>query len=165
MRLGPSLIALSLSLTAATAWAEGPVPSLDLRGFHPPVDPAGFLYLEPTKTPGGGEWNFGAYASYALSPVVLRAPGDHAVAKVVSHQVSLDYYGNVGIGKTWAVMPSCCANGWRILCVGISRSTPKIKIAGAVKPPACSFPVSRCDRLIGCFHETGRSSGFTAKPE
>jgi hypothetical protein len=88
---------------AVTAWAEGPVPSLDLRNFHPPVDPAGFLYLEPTRTPGGGNWNFGAYASYALSPVVLRGPGDHELAKVVSHQVSLDYYGNVGIGRTWAI--------------------------------------------------------------
>ncbi|HEX4341079.1 MAG TPA: thrombospondin type 3 repeat-containing protein [Polyangiaceae bacterium] len=103
MRLGPCLFALTLSLAAATARAEGPVPSLDLRGFHPPVDPAGFLYIEPTKTPGGGQWNFGAYASYALSPVVLRGPGDHELAKVVSHQVSLDYYGNIGIGQTWAV--------------------------------------------------------------
>jgi hypothetical protein len=103
MRLGPSLLAASLSLTAASAWAEGPVPSLDLRGFHPPADPSGFLYVEPAKTPGPGNWNFGAYASYALSPIVLRAPGGDALAKVVSHQVSLDYYGNVGIGQTWAV--------------------------------------------------------------
>ncbi|HVW25326.1 MAG TPA: thrombospondin type 3 repeat-containing protein [Polyangiaceae bacterium] len=95
--------AIAVSLAAVPARAEGPVPSLDLRDFHPPVDPAGFLYLEPTRTPGGGEWNFGAYASYALSPVVLRGPGEHELAKVIGHQVSLDYFGNVGIGKTWAV--------------------------------------------------------------
>jgi hypothetical protein len=103
MRLGPPLLAVSLSLLVAGARAEGPFPSLDLRNFHPPVDPGGFLYIEPTKTPGGGEWNFGAYASYALSPIVLRRPDDHVLARVISHQVSLDYYGNVGIGKTWAV--------------------------------------------------------------
>jgi len=103
MRPGPPSLFLALSLAAVPAWAEGPVPSLDLRNFHPPVDPAGFLYIEPTRTPGGGEWNFGAYASYAVSPVVLRGPGDHELANVVSHQVSLDYYGNVGIGKTWAL--------------------------------------------------------------
>src|SRR5689334_5948910 len=103
MRLGAALLALALPLVAVPAWAEGPVPSLDLRNFHPPVDPAGFLYLEPTRTPGGGNWNFGAFASYALSSVVLRGPGDHELAKVVSHQVSIDYFGNVGIGKTWAV--------------------------------------------------------------
>ena len=97
MRLGPPLLACSLSLTAAAAHADGPVPSLDLRGFHPPVDPAGFLYVEPTRTPGAEEWNFGAYASYALSPVVLRGSGDRVLGKVVSHQVSLDYYGNVGL--------------------------------------------------------------------
>jgi OOP family OmpA-OmpF porin len=103
MRLRASLVAALLSLTAASAWGDSPVPSLDLREFHPPVDPAGFLYLEPSRTPGGGQWNFGAYASYALSPIVLRAPDGGELAKVISHQLSLDYYGNVGIGKTWAV--------------------------------------------------------------
>src|SRR5262245_37171629 len=103
MRFGATLLAASLSLTAASAWGDSPVPSLDLREFHPPVDPAGFLYTEPSRTPGGGQWNFGAYASYALSPVVLRAEGGGELAKVISHQASIDYYGNVGIGKTWAV--------------------------------------------------------------
>jgi hypothetical protein len=101
MRSGALLLAASLSLTAASAWGD-PVPSLDLREFHPPVDPAGFLYLEPARTPGGGQWNFGAYASYALSPIVLHA-ADGSDAKVIGHQMSLDYYANVGLGKTWAV--------------------------------------------------------------
>jgi OOP family OmpA-OmpF porin len=103
MRSGAFLLAASLSLLAASAWGDSPVPSLDLREFHPPVDPAGFLYMEPSRTPGGGQWNFGAYASYALSPIVLRASDGVELAKVISHQASIDYYGNVGIGKTWAV--------------------------------------------------------------
>jgi len=83
MRSGALLLAASLSLTAASAWGDSPVPSLDLREFHPPVDPAGFLYLEPARTPGGGQWNFGAYASYALSPIVLHAADGHG--HIVDH--------------------------------------------------------------------------------
>jgi OOP family OmpA-OmpF porin len=100
MRLGALLFA-SICLVEGVCRAA-PFPSLDLREFHPPVDPGGFLYLEPARTPGPWKWNFGAYASYALSPVVLRAPGGDSVAKVISHQASIDYYANVGLGDRWA---------------------------------------------------------------
>jgi hypothetical protein len=103
MRLGALLLASSVCVLPAVASAVTPFPSLDLREFHPPVDPGGSLYLEPARTPGPWKWNFGAYASYALSPVVLRAPNGDSIAKVVSHQASIDYYGNVGLGPNWAV--------------------------------------------------------------
>jgi hypothetical protein len=103
MRVGAAaLLALGLSLTTS-ARADGPVPSLDLRDFHPPTDPQGSLYTEPATTPGPGNWNFGAYASYALSPVVLENAQGDVIARVVQHQLSLDYFANVGLGKRFAV--------------------------------------------------------------
>jgi OOP family OmpA-OmpF porin len=103
MRLGVVRLAVGLSLLAASALAADPVPSLDLRGFSPPTDPRGFLYLETASTPGPGNWNVGAYASYALRPVVLEDARGHELARVVAHQASIDYYGSVGIGSTWAL--------------------------------------------------------------
>ena len=103
MRLRAPLLALSLVLGAASARAADPVPSLDLRGFHPPADPSGFLYLEPARTPGPGNWNIGAYGSYALAPVRLTDAKGNDLAKVVSHQVSVDYFASVGIGQTWGL--------------------------------------------------------------
>lgn len=103
MRLGAVLsTALTLSCLTATAVAD-PVPSLDLRGFHPPTDPAGLLYLESATTPGPGNWNVGAWASYAASPVVLTDAGGDTLARVVQHQASLDYVASVGIGSRLAV--------------------------------------------------------------
>jgi len=65
MRFGRFAAALGVSCFCARAvWAD-PVPSLDLRGFHPSTDPAASLYLEPTATPGHLKWNVGAWASYA----------------------------------------------------------------------------------------------------
>jgi outer membrane protein OmpA-like peptidoglycan-associated protein len=103
MRFGVPLLFGALCLGAVSAQAADPVPSLDLRAFHPPTDPGGFLYLEPASTPGARNWNIGGYVSYALSPVVLNDPSGHELAHVISHQVSFDYFANVGIGKTWSV--------------------------------------------------------------
>src|SRR5690349_10511752 len=85
-------------LVAASAEAADPVPSLDLRGYHPPLDPKGFIYVEPTSTPGPGNFNSAAYASYALKSVVLEDAAGNSLATPVRHQVSLDYIVNVGIG-------------------------------------------------------------------
>ncbi len=102
MRLRGWLLGVVLT-SGGSAIAADPVPSLDLRAFHPPTDPGGFLYVEPAATPGPGNANVGAYASYALSPVVLDAPSGNVAGRVIEHQFSIDYYANVGLGKTWGV--------------------------------------------------------------
>src|SRR5262245_20738202 len=90
-------------LIAASAQAADPVPSLDLRGYQPPLDPKVFIDIEPSSTPGPGNFNSAAYASYAWKPVVLRDAAGNSLATPVLHQVSLDYIVNVGIGERWAV--------------------------------------------------------------
>jgi hypothetical protein len=100
--LARTAITLGGLFAAAPVSAADPVPSLDLRNFEPPVDPAGFLYLEPASTPGPWNWNFGAYGSYAVSPVVLEGANGQE-KKAISHQVSFDYFANVGIGKRLAL--------------------------------------------------------------
>jgi len=103
MRLGPRLaLPLGVFALSRVAIAE-PVPSLDLRNFHPPADPAGSLYLEPTATPGAGDWNVGAWLSYAHRPVTLEDGSGNRVAIPVKNQLSLDYVAALGILDRLAV--------------------------------------------------------------
>jgi hypothetical protein len=103
MRFRPArLLAFAAVLVAASARAADPVPSLDLRGYSPPLDPKGFVYIEPSSTPGPGNFNAGAYASYAYRSVVLQDASGNTLAVPVQHQVSLDYIINTGIGERWA---------------------------------------------------------------
>jgi OmpA-OmpF porin, OOP family len=92
---------------AAASWvgAAGaePVPSLNLRNFDPPTDPRGALYLEPSATPGGGEWNVGAMLSYAHRPIVLEDGDGERIAIPIEHQLSLDYLAALGIGRRIAI--------------------------------------------------------------
>jgi OmpA-OmpF porin, OOP family len=86
-------------LAAATASAE---PALDLRNFHPPTDPQGSLFLEPTSTPGPGAWNAAAWFSYAYRQIVIRDP--NGVERVpLQHQLSLDYLASIGVGERLAL--------------------------------------------------------------
>ncbi|HEY4157421.1 MAG TPA: thrombospondin type 3 repeat-containing protein [Polyangiaceae bacterium] len=101
MRFGSALVLASLLVT--TSAHADPVPSLDLRGFHPPSDPSGNLYLEPTVTPGPLAWNAGAWASYANRVVTLRDGAGHVVASPVEHQFSLDYLFGIGLGPRLAL--------------------------------------------------------------
>ncbi|HEY3257051.1 MAG TPA: hypothetical protein VGJ91_24005, partial [Polyangiaceae bacterium] len=99
MRIGRFAAALVVScFFAPVAWAD-PVPSLDLRGFHPSTDPAANLYLEPTSTPGPLKWNVGAWASYAHRLVTVTDANGNEVAVPVQNQLSLDYSLGVGIGE------------------------------------------------------------------
>jgi hypothetical protein len=96
-----SVLALAVSI-AGTARAE-PVPSLDLRNFHPPADPKGSLYLEPSATPGAGEWNAGAWLSYSYRSVTLEDSNGDRFATPLKHQLSLDYVAAVGVLDSLAV--------------------------------------------------------------
>ncbi len=97
-----SAIAVSI---AGTARAE-PVPSLDLRNFHPPADPKGSLYMEPTATPGAGEWNAGSWISYSFRSVTLKDENGDRIATPLKHQLSLDYVAAIGVLDSLAVSVS-----------------------------------------------------------
>src|SRR3954467_6905122 len=99
MRMGRFAAAVLVTcLVAPRARAADPVPSLDLRGFHPSTDPAANLYLEPTATPGHLKWNVGAWASYAHRLVTVIDATGREVAVPVENQVSMDY--SLGFGIT-----------------------------------------------------------------
>jgi hypothetical protein len=80
-----------------------PIPSLDLRGFHPSTDPASNLYLEPTATPGSWQWNVAAWASYANRLVTITDATGKRVGIPVEHQFSMDYAFGIGIGERLAL--------------------------------------------------------------
>lgn len=98
-RLAAALTVMCFVLPTASA---EPVPSLDLRGFHPSTDPAANLYLEPTATPGHLKWNVGAWASYAYRLVTLSDRNGERVAVPVQHQFAMDYGFGTGIGDRLA---------------------------------------------------------------
>ncbi len=98
-----ALLAVTALIALAPAARAEPVPSLDLRNFHPPADPHGSLYLEPTATPGPGAWNVGAFLSYANRLVTLEDQDGNRIAIPVEHQLSLDYVAALGIGERLAV--------------------------------------------------------------
>jgi OOP family OmpA-OmpF porin len=103
MRFGRLAAALGVSCFCARAvWAD-PVPSLDLRGFHPSTDPAASLYLEPTATPGHLKWNVAAWASYAHRLVTVTDATGREVAVPVRNQFSMDYALGVGLGERLAL--------------------------------------------------------------
>ena len=102
MRIGRFAAALGFSSFFAPAlWAD-PVPSLDLRGFHPSTDPGASLYLEPTATPGHLKWNVGAWASYAHRLVRITDANGSEVAVPVENQLSMDYGLGIGVGDRLA---------------------------------------------------------------
>lgn len=104
-RMRPARFALRVAtlawLGSGSAWADTP-PSLDLRRYDPPSDPRSALYAESSATPGHGNWDVGAWLSYARRPVSLEADGVRAGAPV-SHQLSLDYFVAVGVGERLAL--------------------------------------------------------------
>lgn len=100
------LSVLAIVLSVAGAARAEPVPSLDLRNFHPPADPKGSLYLEPTATPAAGEWNAGAWLSYSFRSVTLEDQNGDRIATPLKHQLSLDYVAAVGVLDSLAVSVS-----------------------------------------------------------
>ncbi|MBK7579067.1 MAG: thrombospondin type 3 repeat-containing protein [Myxococcales bacterium] len=97
MRLSQRLAVTIGALVVSTAAAAEPQPSLDLRNFHPPADPKGSLYLEPSSTPSAGDWNVGAWLSYSHRSVTLEDASGTRVAIPLDNQLSLDYVAAVGV--------------------------------------------------------------------
>jgi hypothetical protein len=73
-------------------------PALDLRRFQPPTHPEGLTSVEPTSTPGRGEWNVGAWLSYAYRAVEIP-DGSGGELVPVRHQLAADVVGSVGFGE------------------------------------------------------------------
>ena len=98
-------LALALVLAPRPALAQqATVPSLNLRNFRAPTDPASGLYLEPASSPGTGQWNAGLWLSYAFQPITLRDPTTNSVAfDVIRHQVTGDVTASFGIGRRFAL--------------------------------------------------------------
>ncbi|MET0593855.1 MAG: thrombospondin type 3 repeat-containing protein, partial [Polyangiaceae bacterium] len=94
---------LTFSLAFVRVARADDFPGVNTRRFQAPIDANGSLYLEPTPTPGPGLWNAAAWFVYSLRPDVLRDVNGAAVANLVSHQLSTDLVGSVGIGQKIAV--------------------------------------------------------------
>jgi hypothetical protein len=55
--------------------------------------------LEPTTTPGSGEWNVGAFATYAYRPVVAGASPTTPGYDAIRHQAGIDWVASIGLGE------------------------------------------------------------------
>jgi OmpA-OmpF porin, OOP family len=93
---------IGLSLVALSGLARADFPSVDVRQFQPPTDPAGSMYLEPAATPGPWAFNAAAWVSYAWRPAVLRNSEGNIVTKLLSYQLTSDIIGNIGLGTRGA---------------------------------------------------------------
>jgi len=92
-----ALLSLALALAPRRAGAD-PVPSVDLRAVERPTHPEGVIYLEPTDPRAAGEWNAGAWLSYARRPVVVPDALTGEERAVVRDQLALDLTGGIGVG-------------------------------------------------------------------
>jgi OOP family OmpA-OmpF porin len=97
------LLLLTFSLVVVRVARADDFPGVNTRRFQAPIDANGSLYLEPTPTSGAGVWNAAAWFVYSLRPNVLRDVNGAAVANLVSHQLSTDLVGSIGIGPKIAV--------------------------------------------------------------
>src|SRR5215831_9639136 len=97
------LLLLACSLFFVRVATADDFPAVNTRRFQPSMSASGSLYMEPTPTPGPGVWNAAAWFVYSLRPDVLRDVNGAAVADMVSHQLSADLVGSVGIGQKIAV--------------------------------------------------------------
>lgn len=93
-----AFLAAALLLLAPAARAADPVPSLNLRGFRAPIDPASGVYVQPADSPDTGEWNVGAWFSYAYRPIALRDAKTNKIAfDLLKHQLTSDVVGSIGL--------------------------------------------------------------------
>lgn len=95
-----SLTILGLLTCSSTLAAE---PSLDLRGFQPPLDPQSSLVLEPVATPRGGDFSASWLMSYSYRLVRIIDEHGTQLAVPIAHQLSYDALFNIGIGQRWAL--------------------------------------------------------------
>jgi hypothetical protein len=98
----------TLAVLFAVATWSGPVaaqtaPSLAVRTWAPSMDPNAGLVLEPIQSPGPWQWTFGAWLTYAQSPVVLRDAGNSAISRPLDHALGTDLVAGLGLGQRAAI--------------------------------------------------------------
>jgi hypothetical protein len=100
---GAALASGVLLLVTAASHADD-VPSLDLRGFHPPEDPRSGLYLQPALSPDTLDFNAALWASHSFRPVTLRDPatGERALS-VIEHQLGGNFVASVGLLRRFSL--------------------------------------------------------------
>jgi len=91
-----SLLAVAVLGAPGVAQAD-PSASVDVRGFEATTHPEGLTRLEPTSTPGSGEWNVGAFTSYAYRPVVAPITPASPSYVALRNQLALDVVGSIGV--------------------------------------------------------------------
>jgi len=94
-------LAVGLVLAAREAAAEPP--AVNLRAVERPTHPEAVVYLEPTDPRALGDWNVGAWVSYARRPVVVPDAASGERLAIVSDQVALDLTGGIGLGGRLAL--------------------------------------------------------------
>jgi len=87
------------SVLAVTAPCLAEPAAVDVRNFAPPVDPSGTFALEPTTTPGPGEFNLAWITSYAYRALVLVDDQNHELGVPLGHQLSADLVVASGLGR------------------------------------------------------------------
>ncbi len=127
-----SLLAVAV-LAAPGAASADPAPSADLRGFEPTTHPEGLTEVEPTSTPGRGEWNVGAFTSYAFRPVVAPRTDETPGFVAVQNQLALDLVGGIGV------------TDW----LGFGLVAPAVLFQDGEEPPVGSFAAPPPKLLLG----------------
>lgn len=104
-----SLVAMrrgTLAVLTCSLLLAGPLsaqtPSLNARGFAPPMDPQASFSLEPTSTPGSFNYSAGLLSSYAYRLVRFEDASGGTQAIPIRHQLSYDVLFNLGLGRRWA---------------------------------------------------------------
>jgi len=101
MRREPTRLTILGLLCCGPALAAEP--SLDLRGFQPPLDPQSSLVLEPVATPRSGDFSASWLMSYSYRLVRMIDEHGAVLAMPVRHQLSYDALFNIGVGARWAL--------------------------------------------------------------
>lgn len=99
-RVRTRFLVICLFFGGSTTAAE---PSLELRGFQPPLDPQSSLVLEPVTTPRSGDFSASWLTSYAYRLVRIIDENGTELSVPLRHQVSYDALLNVGLGRRWAL--------------------------------------------------------------
>jgi len=92
--------ALATAIVLVSSAASAQLPSLDVRTWHPSVDPTASLVLESPNTPGPWAFNFGAYADWQLRPLSLKDPttGD-TLYRPIDYGFGMNLIANIGLGQ------------------------------------------------------------------